>query len=123
MAPSSRLLVVPAALLTVGVVFAAARTTPVAALDIQDVRLQPGAAVHLATPPFLEAGKRYAFTFPGGGPAQTYTVKQVRADGWVLVDVAGELTNADQYLPGEFPQRWLHVALATSIQEMKPLLP
>jgi hypothetical protein len=85
------------------------------------VQLAPGAAVQLATPPFLAQGKRYAFTWPGGGPAQTYLVKTIRPDGWVLVDAADETLRPDQYVPGEFPQRWLHVGMAISIQEMRDL--
>jgi hypothetical protein len=85
------------------------------------VSLAAGTSVHLATPPFLVAGKRYAFTWPGGGPPQTFTVKQVREDGWVLVEVADENTRLDLYVPGEFPTRWLHAALAVSIQEMRAL--
>jgi hypothetical protein len=98
------------------------RGAPAARASAADVvSLSPGTAVHLATPPFLKVGTRYAFTWPGGGPAQTYTVKQIREDGWVLVDVADENTRLDLYVPGEFPTRWLHVALAVSIQEMRPL--
>lgn len=94
-----------------------ARSAPVP--DV--VQLQPGSAVHLATPEFLVTGKRYAFTWSGGGPAQTYMVRAIRPDGWILVDVADETLRPDQYLPGEFPQRWLHVGLAISIQEMRDL--
>lgn len=90
-----------------------------AAADI--VSLSPGTAVHLATPPFLKIGTRYAFTWPGGGPPQTFTIKQIRPDGWVMVEVADENTRLDLYVPGEFPTRWLHAALAVSIQEMRAL--
>lgn len=90
-----------------------------AASDV--VSLSPGSAVHLATPPFLKVGTRYAFTWPGGGPPQTFTIKQIRPDGWVMVEVADENTRLDLYVPGEFPTRWLHAALAVSIQEMRPL--
>ena len=76
----------------------------------------------LETPSFVQAGKRYAFTWSGGGPAQTYTVKSVRSDGWVLVDVAEETVNPAFLVPGEFPTRWLNVALAISIQEMRPVV-
>ena len=97
------------------------REVPVRA-DGQDiVRLADGAAVNLATPSFLVKGKRYAFTWPGGGPPQTYTVKEIARDGWILVEVADEITRPDLYIPGEFPIRWLHVGLAVSIQEMRPL--
>jgi hypothetical protein len=85
------------------------------------VHLAAGTAVNLATPAFLQQGKRYAFTWAGGGPAQTYAVKAVRPDGWVLVEVADEVTRPDLYIPGEFPTRWLNVGLAVSIQEMRPL--
>jgi hypothetical protein len=74
------------------------------------------------TPSFVQAGKRYAFTWSGGGPAQTYTVKSVRNDGWVLVDVAEETVNPALLVPGEYPTRWLNVALAISIQEMRPVI-
>ena len=76
----------------------------------------------LETPNFIKIGKRYAFTWSGGGPAQTYTVKAVRSDGWVLVDVAEENVNPAYLVPGEFPTRWLNAALAISIQEMRPLV-
>ena len=85
------------------------------------VQLAAGSAVHLATPPMLQVGKRYAFTWPGGGPPQTFTVKQIRDDGWILVEVADETIKPELYSPGEFPTRWLHVGLAVSIQEMRPL--
>jgi hypothetical protein len=74
------------------------------------------------TPSFVHAGRRYAFTWSGGGPAQTYTVKSVRNDGWVLVDVAEETINPAFLVPGEYPTRWLNVALAISIQEMRPVI-
>jgi hypothetical protein len=76
----------------------------------------------LETPSFVQPGKRYAFTWSGGGPAQTCTVKSVRSDGWVLVDVAEETVNPAFLVPGEFPTRWLNVALAVSIQEMRPVV-
>jgi hypothetical protein len=76
----------------------------------------------LETPSFVQAGKRYAFTWSGGGPAQTYTVKSVRSDGWVLVDVAEETINPAFLVPGDFPSRWLNVALAISVQEMRPVI-
>lgn len=85
------------------------------------VSLTAGTTVHLATPAFLTVGKRYAFTWPGGGPPQTFVIKQKRADGWVLVEVADENIKPENYIPGEFPTRWLHAALAVSIQEMRPL--
>jgi hypothetical protein len=85
------------------------------------VGLAPGTAVHLATPAFLQIGRRYAFSWPGGGPAQTFTVKSMRNDGWILVEVADETIKPELFIPGEFPTRWLHVGLAVSIQEMRPL--
>ena len=88
----------------------------------ETVTLAPGATIALATPPFIQKGKRYAFTWPGGGPPQTFAVKELRADGWILVEVAEE--NIDPaYVPlGSVPSRWLNVGIATSIQEMRPLL-
>ena len=77
-------------------------------------------AVRLPTPDFVQVGKRYAFTWAGGGPAQTYTVKSKRQDGWILVEVADENTNPVYFVPGELPTRWLNVAMAISIQEMRP---
>lgn len=85
------------------------------------VSLAPGSSIHLATPEFLQVGKRYAFTWSGGGPPQTFLVKQKRDDGWILVEVADETIKPELYIPGEFPTRWLHVGLAVSIQEMRPL--
>ncbi|HXT32113.1 MAG TPA: hypothetical protein VN716_22590 [Vicinamibacterales bacterium] len=100
---------------------AAWRPSVARASGVDVVSLSPGSTIHLATPPFLKVGTRYSFTSPGGGPAQTYLVKQVREDGWILVDVADEITRPELFVPGEFPSRWLHVALAISIQEMRPL--
>ena len=94
---------------------------PAHASNMDVVSLATGTAVHLATPRFLQVGKRYAFTWPGGGPPQTFAIKQIREDGWVQVDVADEVTRIDLIPPGEFPTRWLHAALATSIQEMRAL--
>jgi hypothetical protein len=100
----------------------AARHVPVAQASTLDVvSLADGSAVHLATPAFLTVGKRYAFAWPGGGPPQTFVLKAKRADGWVLVEVADENTRPELYIPGEFPTRWLHAALAVSIQEMRAL--
>lgn len=94
---------------------------PARASTLDIVSLSEGSAVHLATPRFLALGKRYAFTWPGGGPPQTFVIKAKRDDGWVLVEVADENIKPELYLPGEFPTRWLHAALAVSIQEMRPL--
>jgi hypothetical protein len=84
------------------------------------VRLASGSSISLRTPEFVQAGRRYAFTWAGGGPAQTYTVKAKREDGWVLVEVADENTNPIYFVPGELPTRWLNVSTAISIQEMRP---
>lgn len=91
------------------------------ASTLEVVSLTAGSVIHLATPRFLTVGKRYAFTWPGGGPPQTFVIKAIRDDGWVLVDVADENTKPENYIPGEFPTRWLHAAVAISIQEMRPL--
>ena len=87
----------------------------------ETVTLAPGSAVALATPPMIQAGKRYAFTWAGGGPAQTYTVKSIRKDGWIEVLVAEENVDPAFLVPGQTPIRWLHVGLALSVQEMRPL--
>jgi hypothetical protein len=84
------------------------------------VTLASGSVISLRTPEFVQAGKRYAFTWAGGGPAQTYTVKARREDGWVLVEVADENTNPVHFVPGELPTRWLNAGTAISIQEMRP---
>jgi hypothetical protein len=85
------------------------------------VELNAGDPVSFATPPFLVAGKRYAFTWPGGGPPQTYTIKSIRRDGWVAVEVADDNTNPAFYVQGELPVMWLHVGMAISVQPMRPL--
>jgi hypothetical protein len=85
------------------------------------VRLAAGTTVALATPAFLTPGKRYAFTWAGGGPPQTHTLKRVRPDGWVEVEVAEENVDPSLLVPGQLPTRWLNAALALSIQEMRPL--
>jgi hypothetical protein len=100
---------------------AAWRAPVVRASTADEVSLAPGSAVHLATPSFLVQGRRYAFTWPGGGPPQTFVVKAIRTDGWILVEVADENIKPELFIPGEFPTRWLHVGLAVSIQEMRPL--
>lgn len=86
------------------------------------VILAQGSTVALATPEFIVKGKRYAFTWPGGGPPQTFTVKELRKDGWILVEVAEENVDPNFVPYGTLPVRWLHVGIATSIQEMRPLL-
>jgi hypothetical protein len=104
-------------MLAAGLLFQA--RTSAGAQDI--VRLADGTAVALATPPFIQVGKRYAFTWPGGGPAQTYNIKTVRNDGWVEVQVAEENVDPAFLVPGQTPTRWLHVGIAVSVQEMRPL--
>jgi len=118
-----RLVVVLAILgsVAVGAAVAWSRTPIIRASGMDVVSLASGSAVHLATPRFLVLGKRYAFTWPGGGPSQTFVIKQKRDDGWILVEVADETIKPELYIPGEFPTRWLHVGLAVSIQEMRPL--
>lgn len=91
-----------------------------AASAAETVHLASGSVISLQTPAFVEAGKRYAFTWAGGGPPQTYTVKSRRNDGWVQVEVAEENVNPIYLVPGEVPTRWLNVATAVSIQEMRP---
>ena len=113
------MLVIAAAVIAIA---ALARAQTVRASNLDVVSLADGSAVHLATPAFLVVGKRYAFTWPGGGPPQTFVVKAKRSDGWILVDVADDTTRPELYIPGEFPTRWLHVGLAISIQEMRPIL-
>ena len=87
----------------------------------ETVSIAEGSAVALATPPFIQVGKRYAFTWAGGGPPQTYTIKSLRKDGWVEVHVAEENVDPAFLVPGQTPTRWLHVGIAVSIQEMRPL--
>lgn len=119
---SSRgLLAVALAAMLVVAVFGTWRAPVARASTFEIVSLAPGSAVHLATPAFLTIGKRYAFTWPGGGPPQTFVIKAKRDDGWILVEVADENIKPENYIPGEFPTRWLHAALAVSIQEMRPL--
>jgi hypothetical protein len=77
--------------------------------------------ISLATPPFVQVGKRYAFTWSGGGPAQTYTIKSLRSDGWAIVEVADENMNLAYVVPGELPTRWLNIGRAISIQEMRAI--
>lgn len=84
------------------------------------VKLAPGTSVAISTPPFIEVGKRYAITWAGGGPPQTYTIKTVRQDGWVEVLVAEDNVDPAFLVPGQTPSRWLHVGIANSVQEMRP---
>jgi hypothetical protein len=98
-------------------------SSPVRASMQDTVRLATGSTVALATPDFIVKGKRYAFTWPGGGPPQTFTVKDLRRDGWILVEVAEENIDPNLVPYGTLPVRWLNAAIATSIQEMRPILP
>ena len=118
---SSRLAAFTLAVALAAAAGAAFRAPAVRASSFEVVSLATGSAVHLATPPFLTVGKRYAFTWPGGGPPQTFVVKAKRTDGWILVEVADENIRPELYIPGEFPTRWLHAGLAVSIQEMRAL--
>ena len=86
----------------------------------EQVSLASGSVISLRTPEIVQVGIRNAITWAGGGPAQTYSVKSKRDDGWVLVEVADENTNPVHFVPGELPTRWLNVATAISIQEMRP---
>jgi hypothetical protein len=111
-----------AAAITIGALAAALSLAPSRGLSAREtVTLAPGSAVALATPPMIQVGKRYALTWAGGGPAQTYTIKSIRKDGWVEVQVAEENVDPAFLVPGQVPTRWLHVGLAVSIQEMRPL--
>lgn len=88
----------------------------------ETVSLASGSTISLATPEFIVKGKRYAFTWPGGGPPQTFTVKEIRKDGWILVEVAEENVDLNIVPLGTLPVRWLNAAIATSIQEMRPII-
>ena len=121
LSPRSAVVILAAALAAGAAAVVALRPAAAHASGFEVVSLADGSAVHLATPAFLTVGRRYAFTWPGGGPPQTFIIKSKRADGWVLVEVADENTRPELYIPGEYPTRWLHAALAVSIQEMRPL--
>jgi hypothetical protein len=95
-------------------------TSRPSAAAVETVRLVQGEVISIRTPEFVQTGKRYAFTGAGGGPAQTYTVKARRQDGWILVEVADENTNPAYFVPGDWPTRWLNIGTAISIQEMRP---
>ena len=112
----SLFLVCVAALVLAATVF----TSRPAVSALETVHLASGSVISLRTPEFVQVGRRYAFTWAGGGPAQTYVVKSKREDGWVLVEVADENTNPIYFVPGDLPTRWLNVATAISIQEMRP---
>ena len=86
------------------------------------VMLAAGSTVSLATPTFLQKGKRYSFTWPGGGPPQTFIVKDTAPQGWILVEVAEENVDPAFAPIGSLPTRWLNAAIATSIQEMRPIV-
>ena len=92
------------------------------ASSAETVSLADGSVIGFATPAFIQKGKRYAFSWPGGGPPQTFMVKDVRKDGWILVEVAEEIVDPVYAPIGVLPTRWLNAALATSIQEMRPLV-
>jgi hypothetical protein len=109
------------ALLSAALVLVVSLITAAGGSSARETR-SSGSAPAFETPRFVEIGKQYAFTWSGGGPAQTYTVKRVLPDGWVLVDVAEETVNPAYLIPGDYPSRWLNVALAISIQEMRQLV-
>lgn len=114
-----------AAISSVGILilFAVAVVSQPARASMQDtVRLATGSTVALSTPEFIVKGKRYAFSWPGGGPPQTFTVKDIRKDGWILVEVAEENLDLNLVPVGTLPVRWLNAAIATSIQEMRPII-
>jgi hypothetical protein len=117
MASIRSILLLSAAALFLGLALSVSRPSASAP---EAVRLAPESPVSLRTPEFVQTGRRYAFTWAGGGPAQTYTVKSKREDGWVLVEVADENTNPIHFVPGELPTRWLNASTAISIQEMRP---
>jgi hypothetical protein len=115
-----RIAAVAAASVVVLVALTSLFSAPRAAAQ-ESVRLVDGATIALATPPFIVKGRRYAFSWPGGGPPQTFTVKEIRKDGWILVEVAEENIDPNFVPFGTLPVRWLNAAIATSIQEMRPL--
>lgn len=117
-APRPRLAVVALAVFAVAIVTASSRAPRASAAAAE---IGPGDPVSFATPDFIVAGKRYAFTWPGGGPPQTYTVKSKQRDGWIVVEVAEDNTNPAFFVQGQLPTMWLHVGMAISIQEMRPL--
>ncbi len=117
-APRPRLAVVALVVFAVAIVTASSRASRAGAAAAE---IGPGDPVSFATPDFIVAGKRYAFTWPGGGPPQTYTVKSKQRDGWIVVEVAEDNTNPAFFVQGQLPTMWLHVGMAISIQEMRPL--
>jgi hypothetical protein len=116
-----RAAVAVAALCTVVALILPPMSFPARAAVQEQVRLAPGATISLATPGFLIVGRRYAFSWPGGGPPQTHTLKRVHPNGWVEVEVSDENVDPNLLVPGQLPTRWLNAALALSIQEMRPL--
>jgi hypothetical protein len=119
-------MLVPRFRVSIGLLLALALAVAVALTRAPGARaagaeISPGDPVSFATPGFLAVGQRYAFTWPGGGPPQTYTVKSIRRDGWIVVEVAEDNTNPAFHPPGELPTMWLHVGMAISIQPMRPL--
>lgn len=116
----TRLALAATALALIGLAFAV--SPPARASMAESFHLMPGATISLATPEFIVKGKRYAFSWPGGGPPQTFTVKEVRKDGWVLVEVAEENIDLNIVPLGTLPVRWLNVGIATSVQEMRPII-
>jgi hypothetical protein len=117
MASVRSILLVAVAALCIGVTAFSGRPS---ASSAETVSLERGSVISLRTPEFVQVGRRYAFTWAGGGPAQTHTVKSKREDGWILVEVADENFNPIHVVPGNLPTRWLNVATAISIQEMRP---
>jgi hypothetical protein len=115
-------LVVAAGSILIMLSFGPAMVTSARASAQETVRLVTGSTISLHTPPFIVKGKRYAFTWPGGGPPQTFTVKDIREDGWVLAEVAEENVDLSLVPIGTLPVRWLNAAIATSIQEMRPII-
>jgi hypothetical protein len=119
---SIRSAIVAASFAVAGFAAGALSVRPATAVVVPEtVSLAPGSTVAVSTPPFVQVGKRYAFTWPGGGPPQTHTIKSVRPDGWVEVQVAEENVDPAFLVPGQTPTRWLHAGLASSVQEMRPL--
>ena len=57
-----------------------------------------------------------------GMPVTDLTVKDIRPDGWIQVEVAEENVDLSLVPVGTLPVRWLNAALATSIQEMRPII-
>jgi hypothetical protein len=104
------------------VLLLAAFFRPAQASTQETVSLARGSTVALSTPEFIVKGKRYAFTWSGGGPPQTFTVKEIRPDGWIQVEVAEENVDLNLVPVGTLPVRWLNAASATSIQEMRPII-